>query len=120
MDLPGEEVQLTRCSAANITVAPVRRLVALAALRGTEGSPLLAAQAAVAPREGMGMGAPQHPAHGLAGFPNRCCRDTTEMLLWEGEVGADAGPGSERAAASPLPARQPQKQGQNPVPMLCS
>lgn len=49
MDLPREEVQLTMDSAANITVAPIRWLVALAALRGAEGSPLLAAQAAVAP-----------------------------------------------------------------------
>lgn len=78
MDLPREEVQLTRDSAANIIVAPVCWLVALAALCGTEGSPLLAAQAAAAPRDGRGVGAPQHPAHGLAGFPNGCCRDITE------------------------------------------
>lgn len=76
--LPTEEVQLTRDSAANVAVAPVRWLVALAALRGTQGSPLLAAQAAAASGEGRGVGAPQRPAHGLAGFTDGCCRDTTE------------------------------------------
>lgn len=75
---PGGGHQLTRDSAANVAVVPLWWVVALAALGGAEGSPLLAAQAAAAPREGRGVGARLHPAHGPAGLPAGCCRDTTE------------------------------------------
>lgn len=48
-DLPRKKDPLTRGPAASIAVAPVCWLVALAALRGAGGSPLLPAQAAAAP-----------------------------------------------------------------------
>lgn len=68
----GVDAPFARDSAAGITVAPVGRLVAVAALRGTGVSPLLAAQAAAASREAWGVGAPQHSAPGLAGLPDGC------------------------------------------------
>lgn len=77
-DLLRKKVQLTRGPADSIAVAPICWLVALAALHGTGGSPLLAAQAAAAPRECWGVGTPQHAAHGWAGLPDGCCGDTTE------------------------------------------
>lgn len=79
---PGEGHQLTRDSAADVAVVPLWWVVALAALGGAEGSPLLAAQAAAAPREGRGVGARLHPAHGPAGLPAGCCRDTTQRGYW--------------------------------------
>lgn len=111
MDMPREEVQLTRDSAAGITVSPIGWLVAVAALRGTGVSPLLAAQAAAAPRQTRGVGAPQHPPPALAGLPDGCCGDTTERCCW----------GTEKwvlLRASPFPARHPQEEDQYPLLVL--
>lgn len=101
-DVPGEGVQLTRGAGAGVAVAPVRGLVTLATLWGAQLGPLLAAQAAVAPRQRGGLGDPQGSAHGLAGSPRGCCRDRTETLLREREAGVDVGLGPKGAATSQL------------------